>query len=177
MEDPGRFRAEALWKEWFPRVTVYVRSSFPVMGAEAEDIAQETFLRLVGKVREVGPNPAALLYRIARNLCIDTLRKKRTVPFGEEAAQVPDTAEGPEASAMSRESGDEARAAMEALPPGDRELCFLRYFEELSVRDIARLVGKSEGTVKFGLFRARGKIRKALEDRNEEERRRRIPTG
>ena len=78
---------------------------------------------------------------------------------------------------MSRESGDEARAAMEALPPGDRELCFLRYFEELSVRDIARLVGKSEGTVKFGLFRARGKIRKALEDRNEEERRRRIPTG
>ena len=95
MEDPGRFRAEALWREWFPRLTVYVRSSFPVLGAEAEDIAQETFLRLARKGLEIGPNPAALLYRIARNLCIDGLRKMRTIPFGEETAQVPDTAEGP----------------------------------------------------------------------------------
>ncbi len=155
MEDPDRFRAEALWKEWFPRVTVYVRSSFPVLGAEAEDIAQETFLRLVRKGPEVGPNSAAFLYRIARNLCIDGLRKKRTVPYGEESAQVPDTAAGPEESATLRESGDEVRAAMEGLSPEDRELCFLRYFEELSIRDIARLTGKREGTVKFGLFRAR----------------------
>jgi len=154
---------EALWRQWYPRLAAYIRCSFPSLGEETEDVVQDCFLRLL-RVRLRG-DPAPLFYRTTRNLCIDRLRKKKAVPLTDEAGSIPDErSDSAEDRMIAEETRSEIGRAMQSLAPADRELCFLRFYEDLKVREIALMLGKPEGTIKFSLFRAREALRIALED-------------
>ncbi|MFA6506203.1 MAG: sigma-70 family RNA polymerase sigma factor, partial [Treponemataceae bacterium] len=129
---------------------------------EAGDLTQETFTRAFASLENLDAerSPAPWLYSVARNLCVDHLRKKRDA-----AESLPDDAVSDRSDCPERE--DDRRsiaAAIEDLPPSDRELCYLYYFEELSVKDIGLLVGRPAGTVKYRMFRIRAMLRKRLED-------------
>ena len=153
---------ETLWRKWYPRLAAYIRCSFPSLGEEAEDVVQDCFLRLM-QVR-LRDDPAPLFYRTTRNLCIDRLRKKKPLPLAEEAISIPDERSGTaEERMIAEETRSDVDRAMQSLTAADRELCFLRFYEDMKVREIAAMLGKPEGTVKFGLYRAREALRIALE--------------
>ena len=134
--------------------------------AEAEDVVQDTFVRVLQQgrrlsdVREMRP----WLVRIAWNLAID---RKRRVP-------VEQMDEIFAAGMVSREmAADEAlaeagrmRAVMDAidrLPRKEREALLLSAMEELSTAEIGAVLGRSESSVRSLLFRARGHLRERLE--------------
>ena len=124
--------------------------------ADAEDVMQEVFLRLI-KARPDFDSEAhakAWLLRVASNCANDLFR----LPWRREAP-LEDGIPAPDAP----EPGSVTEAVL-ALPARYRIPIHLYYYEGFSVAEIARIIGKSEGTVKSRLFRARNKLRAQLEE-------------
>lgn len=124
--------------------------------ADAEDIMQEVFVRLL----RAGPDFAdraharAWLLRVAANCANDWFR----APWRRREGPLSESLPAPE-----HESGGVVEAVL-ALPAKYRTAVHLYYYEELSVAEIAKITGKSESAVKSRLFRARAMLREALKE-------------
>jgi RNA polymerase sigma-70 factor (ECF subfamily) len=141
---------------------------------EARDAAQEVFLRAYRKAGEFKPRGQVYtwLYRIATNHCLNRLRRRRLVRFlrwddpaeGDAPAfDPPDAAPDPAAALEARRRWDATRKAIQALPSGQRAVLILARFEGLSYRQIAEVLGITEGAVESRLFRAMRRIEAAQE--------------
>jgi RNA polymerase sigma-70 factor (ECF subfamily) len=139
---------------------------------DAADVAQETFVRLyshLGQLDEREPI-APWLFRVARNRCIDLIRRRRTVPLG-----VPD--ESGETTLLVNPVDDEPlpdelaeRAdlqrllskAISELPPAYAEVVALRYAGDRSFAEIATILECDEGTARVRFHRAKSLLRRQL---------------
>lgn len=126
--------------------------------AEAEDWAQETFLRaytrlqLFDRERPFGP----WLARIATNLCLNHLAQRRpvAVPLDEELDAAPPE-QNPEVHREQVEQTEALQTAWLNLPPHYRAVMELRHFHDLSYAEIAEALQLPVSDVKSHLFRAR----------------------
>lgn len=138
--------------------------------ADAEDALQETFIALYRKAREI-TKPESLRYWLLRCLsgkAKDILRKRKReypeesiVSFAEEAGKRRQGAEGFLSELMEQTAFE---ACLYGMPAKYREVLVLYYYNELSVKEIARLTGQLEGTVKSRLFQARKQVKQRLEE-------------
>ena len=123
----------------------------------AEDLCSETFLRgwQVFKEREDIENPPAFLYQIARNLIIDHYREKgRTNFVSPEIVPIVDPNPGVEEKMALSSDIDNIRTALVSLGGEYQDVIIYRYLDELSISEIAKIMEKSEGTVRVTLHRA-----------------------
>ena len=132
---------------------------------EAEDVAQETFIRLMGKAgswQPGGPKLRTWLYRVAANLCIDRRRQKRTEPLNTVAERAdPTTDEGAVGHSI-----DVTRAvarAMAELPERQRQALTLVHFQGLSNIEAAEALEVSVDALESLLARGRRAMRGTLE--------------
>ena len=135
--------------------------------AEAEDIAQEVFLRLwrhAGRYDPALGPPAAWIWRIARNLCLDRSRRQGWRRFlGLEAAPEPaDETPGAEAALDARQRLERLSAAMAELPERQRAALTMRAAGGLSTAEIAAAMGIGAGATEQLLVRARAGLRARL---------------
>jgi RNA polymerase sigma-70 factor (sigma-E family) len=147
------------------------RSRYPEMvrladllGADdPEDIAQEAFARLVRKHDTLRNPDSALAYVRASvcNLTRNRHRHLRVVRLRTPSAQHEDSSEQ---AAILREDHREVLAALAGLPPRRREALVLRYWLDLSEREIAAAMGISPGTVKSNVSRGLAALAAALGD-------------
>ncbi len=142
---------------------------------EARDAAQEAFVRAYGAVAtyDAAQPFAPWLLRIARNHCLDLLRRRVPAAVqvrldaepedGAPALELAD-ADAPAADALLERA--QTRTALEAavagLPPNYREVVHLFHVEHLSYKEIASTLDVPIGTVMTWLHRARGRLREAL---------------
>lgn len=124
----------------------------------AEDLAQEAFVRAADRIGRVGvDNVGAYLRRTALNVWKNRLRRL--------AVERRVRAREPEREQEGRpEERDVVWAAVRRLPHGQRACLVLRYYEELSERETAEVLGCSVGTVKSQTSRALARLRKELSD-------------
>ena len=133
-----------------------------LLGADdPEDIAQEAFARLLRKYDSLRDPDAALAYVRASvcNLTRNRHRHLRVVRLRTPAAQ---PEESSEQTAILREDHREVLAALAALPPRRREAIVLRYWLDLSEREIAEAMGTSPGAVKSNVSRGLAALAEAL---------------
>jgi len=129
--------------------------------AEAEDAAQETFVRMYTKLHTYQSDRklSSWVLSIASHYCIDRLRRRRFnwLSLDEEpvAAVLPSGGRGPEERALCRETRDEVQSLVDRLAPGYRAPLILRYWHDLSYAEIAQVMGLSVQAVKSRLHRAR----------------------
>lgn len=114
----------------------------------AEDITQETFLRFLEDhtYREMGKK-MAYLYTIARNLCMDSFRKRKTVPLNEEMVQNEKLVQYDTTDSIVQSI--DLKEALGKLAPEEEELIFLRYVNELPIQQISSILGIS----RFAVYR------------------------
>ncbi len=130
---------------------------------EAEDAAQETFLRAYSQFHRYDPiRPfKTWLFAIASHHCIDRLRKRRNTWLSldddllAEGQMWRASTPGPEEVALRHERRDEVTTLLEQLAPKDRSAIVLRYWGGLSYAEIAAVFGTSVSAVKSRLHRAR----------------------
>lgn len=128
----------------------------------ARDIMQESFTRCLERYGD-GIENAALLYRIARNLVVDHVRKQaRSEPLGDEAVADPVALDH---QLMVREEYRGVLEALQQLGFEDRELLSLVAGQCLSYGEIASLLGARENTIKVRVHRARKRLRSILAKR------------
>ena len=146
------------------------RFAYRLLGSveAAEDVAHDCFLSLIKEPGRFDSTRASLrtyLYAAARNQAA-----KRYQSFGretaiDELADEPRSADrqGPMALVLDDELAGEVAQAIASLPPLQREALVLFEYEDLSLAEIAAVVGADSGTVKGRLFRAREKLRARLD--------------
>ncbi|MBB6454003.1 RNA polymerase sigma-70 factor (ECF subfamily) [Salirhabdus euzebyi] len=143
---------------------------------EAEDIAQEAFIRAYTNIHSFDETRkfSTWLYRIATNLSIDRIRKKKPDYFLD--AEVPGT-EGltmysqlstdeplPEDEVESLELQSYIQKQVMTLPEKYRSVITLRYIDDLSLLEISEILDMPMGTVKTRIHRGREALRKKLQD-------------
>ena len=138
--------------------------------AEAEDVAQEVFVRVYQRLGafEVRPEQAKIstwLFTLARHAVIDRVRWRKRHP----AAPLDSVAEADIASdrdaagdAAAREIGEHIARALSALPEEQRTALVLAEYEELAYAEIALVMNCSEKSVESRLYRAKQTLRKKL---------------
>jgi RNA polymerase sigma-70 factor (ECF subfamily) len=133
--------------------------------ALAEDIAQDTFIRVWDRLADYRPggNFRAWLMRIATNMTIDAMRKRKPVVNIEDVSLAA-SGQGPEAVAVSSERAAVVRAALMRLPMHSRAVVVLREFYALSYKEIAEVLDIPLGTVKSRLNDARRRLKAELAD-------------
>lgn len=132
---------------------------------EAADLAQEVFIRLFETRARWAPHGEFVpwMFQVARNRAIDFLRRRKVrqpavaIP-ADEVPALADPGEGPEARAIARSHRERIRAAMQKLSDLSREILLLRDVQELSVQEVAALLGVPTGTVKSRASRARAEL-------------------
>jgi RNA polymerase sigma-70 factor, ECF subfamily len=152
------------------------RSAYLVTGDHqlAEDAAQEAFLKAfanMDKLRDI-EKFGSWVNVIAANYSIDLLRKKKRMVFTDSIAIHADKNPGasPQDSWEKIETAQEVRDALLLLEPDEREILVLKYFNDLSIDEIASAIETPSGTIKSRLFRARKKMQKLLQPKKQEKR-------
>lgn len=142
--------------------------------ATAEDLFQQTWLRVAEKIRQYDPrrNFEAWLFAVARNLALDHLRRIRPESLDEPVAGA---SEGTTAAAalrspelegiLARERGARLATALGDLPVMYREVLTLRFEEEMKLEEIADVMGTPLSTVKTRLRRGLEGLRQTLTER------------
>jgi len=147
---------DALYRRHYDRVYRYVRASLG-QDEDAADVAQQIFLqawRSLGRFQGRS-SFATWLFRIAHNAVVDAQRGRRAalswerLPDGEHTTD----ASGPEEQAIRREDADRLARALGRLDAEKRALLMLRFAGQLSVAEIAAVVGKRPDAVKKQLTR------------------------
>lgn len=139
--------------------------AFPLGGADVEDIAQDTLLKLWA-LREGIPSAdraCRLSAVIARHLAIDLLRAHHTVPLAEMAGdKEPRHGTSPHSDLEDKENGEWLQQQLAKLPPAELQVLNMRCMERKSNQEIADILGVSPHSVATLLSRARGKMMEAV---------------
>jgi RNA polymerase sigma-70 factor (ECF subfamily) len=142
---------------------------------QACDILQQVFLQLYVSLPTLDTKRAlkGWLFQVARNRCLDELRRKRLVRFSEldtfndedeseVLACLPDTRPLPDEIAEHHELQDKLLTAIQGLPPKFRSVVYLRYHEQLTFPQIGKKLGMPAATAKTYFTRAKPLLRAAL---------------
>ena len=141
----------------------------------AKELTIEAFGKAFNKLDSYTPNFAfsTWLFSIAKNNCIDYLRKKKLPTYSidamiqhdegsQTAIDIPYHGDGPEKKMINKQRIQILRNIVEQLKPNYRELVKLRYFKEYSYEEISEELEMPIGTVKAQLFRSREQLFKIL---------------
>lgn len=161
---------DALWREWYPRLEVYLRSFAGLSPEDREEIAGDALLRAFDRADRYRPELPfePWLVTIARRLALSRLRatgRWREFPTApEDLRDAADTRRrGPEGDCVREAERSEVAAFVRALPERERELAFLVYGRDMSLAEAARATGTPLGTVKWRMSRIRDRMRETLE--------------
>ena len=130
----------------------------------AQDLSQDVFLRLaekVGSFDESRGRFAVWFWQMARNLLVDHYRMKKEKPFSSmEESSVESLAVGVLPDMDDRLRYRQVRQFVDLMDGEERELFELRYIAELPYREIAELLGKTEGALRVATLRIKKKIKR-----------------
>ena len=159
----GDEQAFTLLVGWHQR-TVYALCLRFVGPADAEDLAQEAFVRAFIHRGRLDPSRPLLpwLLIVARRLCIDHLRCRKSEVQMESATDISDQSDGPEGDAVRNERLVAVKRELSALAPGPREAIVLYAVDGLAYGRIAEVLEVPIGTVMTWLHRGRRTLRERL---------------
>lgn len=159
--DPGAFAV--LYEHHVDRVYAYAWHCLHD-GMAAEDVVAETFDRALHHLPPYAWSDgisSTWLYRMASQAIATRYRPSTTLPL-EAAGGRPDRDPGPAARALHRERRRALQTAVAALPLLQHQVLSLYYGQDLCCREIAVILGRSEGAIKQALHRARRRLRHRL---------------
>jgi RNA polymerase sigma-70 factor (family 1) len=145
------------------------RMAYRLMGSreESEDIVQEVYLKLWGMRNDLLKYDSleALSIRITRNLCLDSLRRRKS---GQEAMKsgrikVDGYPETPSESLERKEEAEVIHTLIAALPEPQRSLVHLRHLEGKEYDEIAEMVNMNVNAIRVSISRARKQMREMFE--------------
>jgi RNA polymerase sigma-70 factor (ECF subfamily) len=129
-----------------------------------EDLVSKTFfkaLKNINKYNQTGGSFSSWLYQIARNIVIDYYRtKKDTIDITDAYNLKSD--EDMKKNIENSERIDEIKKYLGKLKPEQKEIIIMRVWDELSYKEIAKIIGKSEGSCKMLFSRATNTLRKNM---------------
>lgn len=168
--DPGAFEA-LVSRHQTPLYNFALR----MLGSreDAADVAQETFIQLYNNLSRLSEDEllSPWLFRVARNRCIDVIRRRRTVSFSPpvDVDDLPgvepvDQEPLPDELVERADLQQILQGAIAKLPPASAEVVALRYAADRSFAEIAEILGCDEGAARVRFHRAKAQLRQMLHE-------------
>ena len=135
--------------------------------SDAEDLCSEVFTRAFANIhryRWQGKSFLAWLYTIARNAVTDRRRRERPTVEIDTAFGLAEDGPTAHERAVHGEAVDALRGAVHHLTTEQQEVLVLRFVENRSSREVAKILGKNEGAIRALQFRALGRLRKLMRE-------------
>jgi RNA polymerase sigma-70 factor, ECF subfamily len=166
---------ESLWERYHKPLTWFVSGYLRHLHDGdplrlVEDAVQEILLRIYRRLDEFDcrHRTSTWIYSIARNYCIDLLRRHRVRRAHLVRCDNPDhysctRFRGPEEAYLEGELHARVGAFIASLEPDDRTMLMLRFYEDLSYSEIGRSVSRPEGTVKYRIHEIKRRLKEHLE--------------
>ena len=143
-------RLASLYDEYFDRLAHYIYVRLGDRN-EAEDLAGEVFLKALKSLKsykERGIPMQAWLFRIAHNVSVDRLRKKGRIATEPIDGIMVEAKEDTAAMAEKSIEMERVNEAMQKLTPEQKEVVRLRFFGDLSSKEVGAIMRKSDGAVR-----------------------------
>jgi len=155
-----------IWQQYHKRLLFFIKA---MLADAAEDVLQEIMLKVYHNLEKYNPIYSfnSWIYTVARNHCINAKAKKRlqTLPMTQEAEQtIYATNNNPENEFISREACQQIDRFLEQLPAKHQQMAFLRFYEGMKVKEIAKVFDVPAGTVKSRLHLIKQALKKELEE-------------
>lgn len=134
----------------------------------AQDVMSQTFHRFLRAMRNGGGpdrNLSAWLYRVAHNLIVDYYRRQPPEPPAdvESVALTDETSLSQETRLVKEQEVHRVRTALQQLTSLQQQVIALRFLEDMSIKDVAEVMGKTEGSIKALQHRGINSLRRILE--------------
>lgn len=123
---------------------------------EAEDVAQDAFLRILKAAPRyrTKANFRAYFYQVLTHLCIDSSRKRKPLSSADNIQEVADLSPNPTENLIEKERRAQVRQALDILPPNQKAAIILKHYEGLSYAEIAQILGVTPKAVEGLISRA-----------------------
>ncbi len=158
---------EDVWNNYYQRLFLFMRITYRLSLEDAEDLVQESLIKVYTHMDSFSEDYAisTWVFTIGRNTCIDFLRKQKRNPeidaFDSGCFDLANPRdEGPSSIFIKKELEQYIDGYIKNLPAKDKELMYLRTYENLLYREITAITGDPVGSVKRRIF----SIRKRLQD-------------
>jgi len=134
----------------------------------AQDATQDIFTKIFLNLAKFSERSkfSTWVYSITYNYCIDFLRKKKKEKklFSDEIENPPDTVEEVPDTELLEMEVSRLKKVMEKIPSGDKAILLMKYQDEMSIKEIAGILDKSESAIKMKIKRAKHKAQKVYSD-------------
>jgi len=161
----GRTEAFDLIVERHRRAVYQLCYRFVGRHEDATDLSQDVFLRAYRGLRRFRGDSslATWLYRIGVNVCLNKVSARTPLLTSlDETAPIAASGEDASAAVLREERARRVREAVGRLPRKQRATLILRVYQDLSHKEIAGVLGTTEGAVKANFFHALGNLKRAL---------------
>lgn len=162
----------AIYTDYFTPIYRYIYSRINHR-AQAEDLTQTVFLKIYQALERIDPDrvhPIAYFYTVARNTLIDHYRKGSHEPiYNDEILMIEDENQSSGDNAKAREVKDLVENGLRTLADEHREIITLRFINDMSTKEIAEIVGKSDDAIRQILSRATKELRKHFDKKENKE--------
>lgn len=133
--------------------------------ALAQDAMQEIFTKIFLNLSKFSGKSkfSTWVYSITYNFCIDYIRrnKRQNNLFSDEMEKAPDVIDEVDDRELLEMEVKKLKKVLELIPAGDKAILLMKYQEEMSIRDIAGVLGKTESAIKMKIKRAKAKAKAA----------------
>lgn len=154
---------EEIWKEYYPKLTVYLRTSFHF--EDTDDLVQDIMMKMHANLHKYNSkwSFSTWIFSIARNHAIDSLKKNtsrlRTVETLKHEAEIYSSASSSaETILLKNELQTDIAFFISSLPETERQVAFLKYHAEMNYKEISRITGSPEGTIKYHVHNIKNKF-------------------
>ncbi len=134
----------------------------------AQDATQDIFTKIFLNLAKFSERSkfSTWVYSITYNYCIDFLRRKKKEKnlFSDEIERVPDVVEEVPDTYLLEMEVARLKKVLNTIPPGDRAILLMKYSDEMSIKEIAGVLDKSESAIKMKIKRAKHKAQKVYKE-------------
>ena len=163
----GREKAfTRIWRVYGKRIHYYISRILPRDGSSPDDCFQEVMMKIYEGLGGYGPDRPLKpwVYRVARNCCIDFMKKRGDIPADDIDTMPAARDRDPGEHFIRSELSSAIDESIDALGAEDAQLAYLRFFEGMKFGEIARIMEMNENTVKTKITAIKKKLRGDLRE-------------
>ncbi len=161
---------ETIWNSHGKKISFYINRLIFSRRSDSEDLFQEIMLKIYNNLENYNPLYSfdTWAYKITRHHCIDCLRKQESSVDQDGMDDFPETKNNPEKQYLESEIMQKIEKAINGLGDTEKELAFLRLFENMKFQAISEITGININTLKTRIEKIKQKLRHQLRDYSHE---------